>query len=155
MAGGIGAAFPAAATLDQGIQQATHAALTSSFVDAITQTMRFGVIFAVIAGVAGWVLVPRRQRTVQVTSLSDPRVGEVVAPDAPIATVATVAAVELVAVSTNGAAGAAGTNGAGLTATIALVRPQKSGPTSPARRAGMSRSDKGGAPPLGQIQPRR
>ena len=127
MAGGIGAAFQLLPTLDQGIQQATHAALTSSFVDAITQTMRFGVIFAVISGVAGWVLVPRRQRTVQVTSLSDPRVGEVVAPVAPVAPVVPV---ELVAVSTNGA-DAAGTNGAGLTAPIALVRPQKSGDEFP------------------------
>ena len=91
MAGGIGAAFQLLPTLDPGIQQATHAALTSSFVDAITQTMRFGVIFAVISGVAGWVLVPRRQRTEQVTSLSDPRLGGAVAPgtsDAPVEAVA-------------------------------------------------------------------
>ena len=120
MAGGIGAAFQLLPTLDPGIQQATHAALTSSFVDAITQTMRFGVIFAVISGVAAWVMVPRRQRTEQVTSLSDPRVGGAVAP------VEAGAPVELVTVSTNGA-GAAGTNGAGVTATIALVRPQKPG----------------------------
>ena len=126
MAGGIGAAFQLLPTLDPGIQQATHAALTSSFVDAITQTMRFGVIFAVISGVAGWVLVPRRQRTEQVTSLSDPRVGGAVVP---VATVEAVAPVELVTVSTNGA-GAAGTNGAGVTATIALVRPQKPGAES-------------------------
>ena len=126
MAGGIGAAFQLLPTLDQGIQQATHAALTSSFVDAITQTMRFGVIFAVISGVAGWVLVPRRQRTQQVTSLSDPRLGGAVAPVAPVASGAPV---ELVTVSTNGA-GAAGTNGAGVTATIALVRPQKPGDES-------------------------
>ena len=135
MAGGIGAAFQLLPTLDPGIQQATHAALTSSFVDAITQTMRFGVIFAVISGVAGWVLVPRRQRTVQVTSLSDPRVGGAVAPVAPVAPVVPV---ELVAASTNGAgaagtngADAARTNGAGLTAPIALVRPQKSGDEFP------------------------
>ncbi len=123
MAGGIGAAFQLLPTLDPGIQQATHAALTSSFVDAITQTMRFGVIFAVISGVAGWVLVPRRQRTEQVTSLSDPRLGGAVAP---VATVEAAAPVELVKVTANGA-GAAGTNGAGVTATIALVRPQKPG----------------------------
>ena len=126
MAGGIGAAFQLLPTLDPGIQQATHAALTSSFVDAITQTMRFGVIFAVISGVAGWVLVPRRQRTEQVTSLSDPRLGGAVAPVAPVASGASV---ELVTLSTNGA-GAAGMNGAGVTATIALVRPQKPGAES-------------------------
>ena len=129
MAGGIGAAFQLLPTLDPGIQQATHAALTSSFVDAITQTMRFGVIFAVISGVAGWVLVPRRQRTEQVTSLSDPRVGGAVAPVAPVEAGEPAAPVELVTVSTNGA-GAAGTNGAGVTATIALVRPQKPGAES-------------------------
>ena len=39
--------------------------LRESFVDAIKDTMRFGIIFALIAGIVGWILVPKRQRQTQ------------------------------------------------------------------------------------------
>ena len=46
-----------------------QAALTESFVQAIRRTFLFGISFAVIAGVVGWILVPKRQRQEQATSL--------------------------------------------------------------------------------------
>ena len=72
IATGVGAARQVLPTLDPGIVPAVQAILASSFVDAITDTMRFGILFAVIAGVAALVLVPRRTRTAQVMSLDEP-----------------------------------------------------------------------------------
>lgn len=72
IATGVGAARQVLPTLDPGVAPVVQATLASSFVDAITDTMRFGIIFAVIAGVAAWVLVPRRARTAQVLSLDEP-----------------------------------------------------------------------------------
>jgi hypothetical protein len=59
-------------TLDPGVVPAVQATLALSFVDAITDTMRFGILFAVISGLAAVVLVPRRARTAQVVSLDEP-----------------------------------------------------------------------------------
>ncbi len=65
LATGIGAAQQVLPTLDQSLLAPTQLVLRESFVDAITDTMRFGIIFALIAGVVGWMLVPKRQRQVQ------------------------------------------------------------------------------------------
>ncbi len=66
LATGIGAAQQVLPTLDQALLAPTQLVLRESFVDAITDTMRFGIIFAVISGVVGWLLVPKRQRQTQV-----------------------------------------------------------------------------------------
>ena len=65
LATGIGAAQQILPTLDQSLLQPTQLVLRESFVDAITDTMRFGIIFALISGVVGWILVPKRQRQTQ------------------------------------------------------------------------------------------
>ena len=62
LASGIGAAQQILPTLDQALLAPTQLVLRESFVNAITDTMRFGIIFAVISGVIGWILVPKRQR---------------------------------------------------------------------------------------------
>ncbi len=69
LASGIGAAQQVFPTLDASIVGAVRNELTESFVEAIRRTYLFGISFAVIAGVVGWILVPRRQRQVQATSL--------------------------------------------------------------------------------------
>ena len=66
LATGIGAAQQVLPTLDQSLLQPTQLVLRESFVDAIANTMRFGIIFALISGVVGWILVPRHQRKAQV-----------------------------------------------------------------------------------------
>ncbi|MYG90051.1 MAG: MFS transporter, partial [Chloroflexi bacterium] len=65
LATGIGAAQQVLPTLDQSLLMPTQLVLRESFVDAITDTMRFGVIFALISGIVGWILVPKRQRQTQ------------------------------------------------------------------------------------------
>lgn len=65
LATGIGAAQQVLPTLDPSLLQETQLVLRESFVDAISNTMRFGIIFALISGVVGWILVPKRQRQTQ------------------------------------------------------------------------------------------
>ena len=62
---GIGAAQQVLPTLDPSLLLETQLVLRESFVDAISNTMRFGIIFALISGVVGWILVPKRQRQEQ------------------------------------------------------------------------------------------
>ena len=69
MASGIGAAYHLLPGLDPNILGEVQATLTDSFVQAIRRTFLFGITFAVDAGVVGWILVPKRQRLVQATSL--------------------------------------------------------------------------------------
>lgn len=69
MASGIGAAYHLLPGLDPAVAGEVQATLTDSFVQAIRRTFLFGISFAVVAGVVGWILVPRRQRLVQATSL--------------------------------------------------------------------------------------
>ncbi len=63
---GMGAALQVLPSLDQDIIPQAQLIMRESFVDAITNTMRFGIIFALIAGIVGWILVPREARTEQV-----------------------------------------------------------------------------------------
>ncbi|MDE2746299.1 MAG: MFS transporter [Chloroflexota bacterium] len=65
LATGIGAAQQVLPTLDQSLLMPTQLVLRESFVDAITDTMRFGIVFALISGIVGWILVPKRQRQTQ------------------------------------------------------------------------------------------
>ena len=65
LATGIGAAQQVLPTLDQAVLGPTQLVLRESFVEAIKDTMRFGIIFALISGVVGWILVPKRQRQTQ------------------------------------------------------------------------------------------
>ena len=65
IAAGVGAARQVLPTLDPQIIPQAELILRESFVDSITSTMRFGIIFAVIAGVVGWIMVPKRQRQTQ------------------------------------------------------------------------------------------
>ena len=115
LATGIGAAQQVLPALDQSLLAPTQLVLRESFVDAITDTMRFSIIFALIAGVVGWILVPKRQRQVQMQWENGKPVEPTAAP--------------LAAPSTNGASA----NGAlGLRPTaraMALHRPQK--PSAP------------------------
>ena len=110
LASGIGAAQQVFPTLDPSLIGEVQAALTESFVQAIKRTFLFGISFAVIAGVVGWILVPKRQRLEQATSL-----GEAASP-APISSSSTNG------VSPNGLGGATT-----VARTVASVRPQKSG----------------------------
>ena len=84
IASGVGAGFETIRTLDPQLVPLAQQALTESFVDSIASTMQFGIIFAVIAGISALILIPRRVRTQQVTSLG--------APGAPEATAAPVMA---------------------------------------------------------------
>lgn len=118
LATGIGAAQQVLPTLDQSLLMPTQLVLRESFVDAITDTMRFGIIFALISGIVGWILVPKRQRQTQ--AQWDGR--QVV--DRP--------ATPMVAAGSNGAsANGVSANGAREVApqarSMALQRPQKSG----------------------------
>ena len=109
MASGIGAAYHLLPGLDPAVLGEVQNTLTDSFVQAIRRTFLFGISFAVIAGVVGWILVPRRQRLVQATSLDAPR--EHAAP----------------AIASNGS-GPNGTKEFTPTArSMASTRPQKSG----------------------------
>ncbi len=119
LATGIGAAQQVLPTLDQDLLQPTQLVLRESFVDAITDTMRFGIIFAVISGVVGWILVPKRQRQTQM-QWEDGKPVETPSAPPPV-----------IAVSANGAsANGASANGrrdvAPLARSMALQRPQKS-----------------------------
>ena len=126
LATGIGAAQQVLPTLDQSLLMPTQLVLRESFVDAITDTMRFGVIFALISGIVGWILVPKRQRQTQAQWEGGQPVEQ---PSAPAA------------MSTNGAS-ANGLSANGLAPaptggrrevapqarSMALQRPQKTGP---------------------------
>jgi len=114
---GIGAAQQVLPTLDPSLLQETQLVLRESFVDAISNTMRFGIIFALISGVVGWILVPKRQRQEQM-QWED---GKPVEQDAPVPDPLR----DPLGPSANG------TNGtrefAPAARSMALVRPQKSG----------------------------
>ncbi|MCY3733965.1 MAG: MFS transporter [Chloroflexi bacterium] len=118
LATGIGAAQQVLPTLDQSVLGPAQLVLRESFVEAIRDTMRFGIIFALIAGVVGWILVPKRQRQTQMQWEDGKPVEQ------PAAAAATPAGP---AGSSNGA----GANGAREFApsgrSVVLQRPQKSG----------------------------
>ena len=119
LATGIGAAQQVLPTLDQALLLPTQLVLRESFVDAITDTMRFGIIFALISGIVGWILVPSRQRKEQM-QWEDPR---------PAASPATrTSPVSALTAMRNGTS----TNGARefspVARSMASSRPQKSGP---------------------------
>ena len=109
MASGIGAAYHLLPGLDPGVLGEVQATLTDSFVQAIRRTFLFGISFAVIAGVVGWILVPRRQRLEQATSLGDSETS-------PLPTV-----------SANGALANGADEVTPLVRSMATSRPQKSG----------------------------
>ncbi|MCY3557399.1 MAG: MFS transporter [Chloroflexi bacterium] len=109
MASGIGAAYHLLPGLDPAVLGDVQATLTDSFVQAIRRTFLFGISFAVVAGVVGWILVPRRQRLVQATSLGGPET-------APLPTV-----------SANGALANGTDEVTPLVRSMATSRPQKSG----------------------------
>ena len=109
MASGIGAAYHLLPGLDPGVLGEVQATLTDSFVQAIRRTFLFGISFAVIAGVVGWILVPRRQRLEQATSLG----GLETAPQP--------------ATSSNGVQSNTTAELAPLARSMATSRPQKSG----------------------------
>ena len=120
IATGIGAARQVLPTLDPSIVPQAQLVMREAFVDAITDTMRFGIIFALISGVVGWILVPKRQRQTQM-QWQDGKPVEQPATPAPVA-----------AVSANGASpNGASANGrrevAPLARSMALQRPQKTG----------------------------
>ena len=120
LATGIGAARQVLPTLDPSVLAPVDLVLRESFVDAIKDTMRFGIIFALIAGIVGWILVPKRQRQTQMQWEDGQPVEQPSAPP-PVA-----------AVSTNGAsANGVSANGvrelAQSARSMALQRPQKSG----------------------------
>lgn len=117
---GIGAAFESVLpSLEPSTAALAHGTIIDSFVDSISSTMRFGVIFAVIAGIAGWILVPRRQRAAQVTSLTSSAADEAARAEG-VRTHSRIPA--------NGAAAVSSpANGAAVSPAIALVRPQKPG----------------------------
>ncbi len=108
MASGIGAAYHLLPGLDPAVLGEVQATLTDSFVQAIRRTFLFGISFAVVAGVVGWILVPRRQRLVQATSLGDSET-------TPLPTV-----------SANGALANGANRVAPLVRSVASSRPQKS-----------------------------
>ena len=112
LATGIGAAQQVLPTLDQSLLAPTQLVLRESFVDAITDTMRFGIIFALIAGIVGWVLVPKRQRQTQMQWEDEKPLEQPLAPSA--------------AVSSNGASANGRREVAPLARSMALQRPQKS-----------------------------
>ena len=118
LATGIGAAQQVLPTLDQSLLMPTQLVLRESFVDAITDTMRFGIIFALISGIVGWILVPKRQRQTQAQWDGRQVVDRPTTP--------------MVAAGSNGAsANGVTANGAREVApqarSMALQRPQKSG----------------------------
>ena len=115
LATGIGAAQQVLPTIDPALLASTQLVLREAFVDAIADTMRFGIIFAVISGVVGWLLVSKKVRTEQVVWEN----GRVV--DRPSAPVATATA------SPNGASANGAREFAPVARSMALQRPQKSG----------------------------
>ena len=115
LATGIGAAQQVLPTLDPSLLATTQLVLRESFVDAITNTMRFGIVFALISGIVGWILVPKRQRLTQMQwEGGQPVEG----PSAPAAVGAT---------SANGASANGAREFAPVAKSMALQRPQKTG----------------------------
>ncbi len=112
LATGIGAAQQVLPTLDPSLLQETQLVLRESFVDAISNTMRFGIIFALISGVVGWILVPKRQRQEQM-QWEDGKPVEQPAP--------------AIAAPRNGASANGAREFEPAARAMALVRPQKSG----------------------------
>ena len=115
LATGIGAAQQVLPTLDQSVLGPAQLVLRESFVEAIRDTMRFGIIFALIAGVVGWILVPKRQRQTQM-QWEDGKPVEQTSPASAV---------------TGGTSNGAVANGARSVApsarSVVLQRPQKSG----------------------------
>ena len=112
LATGIGAAQQVLPTIDQSLLAPTQLVLRESFVDAITDTMRFGIIFALIAGIVGWLLVPKRQRQTQMQWEDEKPLEQPLTPSA--------------AVSSNGASANGRGEVAPVARSMALQRPQKS-----------------------------
>ena len=73
---GVGPALQAIVSLDPALAVTAQAVVADSFAGSVTGTMQLAIVFAVISGIAGWILVPRRQRVAQVTSLSGPTADE-------------------------------------------------------------------------------
>lgn len=69
IAAGVGSAYQVIAGLETSLIPAVQAAVSESFVDAIQNTYRFGIIFAVCSGIVCWILVPSRQRRQQAATL--------------------------------------------------------------------------------------
>lgn len=115
LATGVGAARQVLPTLDPSVLAPVDLVLRESFVDAIKDTMRFGVVFALISGIVGWILVPKRQRQTQMQWEG----GEPVEQPS--------ASAPAVGLASNGAS-ANGAREFGLSArSVVLQRPQKSG----------------------------
>ena len=109
---GIGAAQQVLPTLDPSLLEPTQLVLRESFVDAISNTMRFGIIFALISGIVGWILVPKRQRQTQMQWEDGKPVEQPVA---------------AIAAPRNGASVNGTREFTPSARSMALVRPQKSG----------------------------
>ncbi len=124
LANGIGAAQQVLPTLDQAVLGPTQLVLRESFVEAIRDTMRFGIIFALISGVVGWILVPKRQRQTQMQWEDGKPVEQ---PSAPAPATATAAAIARNGASANGSWANGARDVAPLARSMALQRPQKSG----------------------------
>ena len=116
LATGIGAAQQVLPTLDQSLLAPAQLVLREAFVDAIKDTMRFGIIFALISGVVGWILVPKRQRATQMQWEDGKPVEQ---PSGPAGVPAS---------SANGAAANGVREVMPLARSMALQRPQKTGP---------------------------
>lgn len=126
LATGIGAAQQVLPTLPPDLLQSTQLVLRESFVDAITDTMRFGIIFALIAGVVGWILVPKRQRLTQMQwegaePTAQPR-------ETVVATSGSANGASANGAAANGATASAAAGFARRARSMALQRPQKTGP---------------------------
>ena len=120
LATGIGAAQQVLPTLDQAVLGPTQLVLRESFVEAIRDTMRFGIIFALISGVVGWILVPKRQRQTQMQWEDGKPVEQ---PSAP----ATAGVTASNGVLANGVSGNGLSELTPSARSMALQRPQKSG----------------------------
>jgi EmrB/QacA subfamily drug resistance transporter len=112
LASGIGAAHQVFPSLDPSLIAEVQTTLTESFVQAIKRTFLFGISFAVIAGVVGWFLVPKRQRLEQATSLGAPPAS---------------AAVPAVSATSNGSSPNEAREFKPMARTMASIRPQKPG----------------------------
>ncbi len=117
---GIGAAREVLPTLGQELAPQVQLVMRESFVDAITDTMRFGIIFALISGIVGWILVPKRQRQTQMQWEGGTPGGQPPASAPP-----SVTAIASNGVSSNGRNGARTFTPAARS--MAVSRPQKSG----------------------------
>ncbi len=110
IATGVGAALQVLPELGAEALPAARAAIAESFVGAIQDTYRLGIIFAVCSGIVCWLLVPSRQRLQQAATLRGAVGFEGEAE-----------------VSSVGAAGNGTAEGLGLVRRIGLPRPQKTG----------------------------